>query len=259
MAKRHFLSPKEKAELGMIKSKPTPQKGSPEYKLEKLKNWTWGLLIGSVILALLGIFATWSQANVPALGFGKLGKYFWIPLVCSIVPIAAVITSIILSRKKAHYLTQLIFSCIAVVGLLAASLFFGVLGSVYTDGERIANYAQSVCGRDLKIDETDTYTLELEDGIKATYYARDDFAPWPDIPLSNGMNDNNYLSMSNFSLDTVPSFTYYHESALYNVTTGEWINSYTQLAAGNYNLILFIENYNNDAGIIITGITLKVW
>ena len=255
MAKRHFLSPKEKAELGMTKSKPTPQKGSPEYKTAQLKNWTWCLLGASVILALLGIFATWSQANVPALGFGKLGKIFWIPLVCSIVPATAVVLSILLSRREAPYLTQLIFSCIAVVGLAFASFLFGDLGSVYTNGERTANYAQSVCSCDLKIDETDTYTLEFDNGVKATYYAREPFAQWPEnIYFSFSYYNGASFANNNIDLSEIPMFTYYHDVAMYNVTTGSWIYNYTHVEPGTYNLILFVENSNNEAGIIITGI-----
>lgn len=258
MSKTAFLSPKEKAELGIKKAKPTPPKGSPEYKTEKIKNWTLVLVFGSVLLTLLGIFATWSQANVSALGFGKLGRFFWIPYLCSFVPATAVVMSIILSQRKTHFATQLIVSCIAVICLVSASLFFQSAGSVYTNGESIAKNSQYTCGCNLEIDESDTYTLELENGIKATYYARDRFASWPkDIPFQYNLEEK-YFVNSNLKLDEIPTLTYYHKSAIYDVTADMWINNYSYVKPGKHNLILFIENSNGDAGIIITGINATI-
>lgn len=258
MSKTAFLSPKEKAELGIKKAKPTPPKGSPEYKTEKLKNWTLVLVFGSVLLTLLGIFATWSQANVSALGFGKLGRFFWIPYLCSFVPAAGIVTSIILSQRKTHFATQLIVSCLAVICLVSASLFFQGLGSIYTDGEKISKNAQFACGCDLEIDESDTYTLELENGIKATYYARPGYSAWPkDIPFNYNL-DVEFFDNSNFKLDDIPAFTYYHKSAIFDVTTSRWISRYSYLKSGTYNLILFIESSGSEAGIIITGINATI-
>ena len=95
MAKRHFLSPKEKAELGMTKSKPTPQKGSPEYKIQKLQSTTWLLLVASFVAVILGIAITWSIGYSPALGFAKLKPVFWIPLLFSMIPLTLVVFSIL--------------------------------------------------------------------------------------------------------------------------------------------------------------------
>jgi hypothetical protein len=206
----------------------------------------------------MGIFAKWSQANVAALGFGKLGRFFWIPYLCSFVPAAAVVMSIILSQRKTHFATQLIVSCIAVICLVSASLFFQGLGSIYTDGEKIAKNAQFDCGRDLEIDESDTYTLELENGICATYYARPSFSSSPkDIPFNYNL-DVEFFDNSNFKLDEIPTLTYYHKSAIYDATTGMWINRYSYVRPGKHNLIIFIENSGSDAGIIITGISATI-
>ncbi|MBQ9716221.1 MAG: hypothetical protein IJV77_07445 [Clostridia bacterium] len=249
MAKFFGVTPQQREQM--------KNKDNPDFKKKSKSQTSWILLVVLAILAVTSVFLPIEIGNFSALGFGKVSKYFWIPLVFAAVSVAYTVFAFSLKKHGIHYLTQFIAGCLATVVLIIFGCSFSILGLPYQDGYHHITYAESLSGTDFGTDNKDTYTLDI-DGIYVTYYYRpNDVWNHPyEIPFDR--KPTVFLNKMSFDTMDIPASTDYYDLAIFNLTTNEWMYQNNILSPGTYECFVVFEDYNNTAGILITNVTLTI-